>query len=71
MKFYGYLILQKLLDVIESTKSPTAEKNANIFAELVQVSDAKSLSLVMRREKRWQKSYEDFERTELSAYILT
>ena len=47
IKFIGHLRLQKLYDVLTSD-SPDAEKNANIFAELVQLLDDRSLSLVMR-----------------------
>ena len=52
VKFLGYLRLQKLFDVAikkeGETDAPSADKNANVFAELVQCLDDRSLSLVIR-----------------------
>lgn len=49
VKFLGYLRLQKLLPVLECQDGAVnADKNADLFAELVQVLDDKSLNLVMR-----------------------
>lgn len=47
VKFKAHLRLQKLLKVIESTEEDR-EKNALVFAELVQYLDDKSLSLIIR-----------------------
>ena len=49
VKFLGHLRLRKLLDVIEKDGYPDAEKNAEVFAELVQLLDDRSLvACVMR-----------------------
>ena len=50
VKFLGYLRLQKLHDVLTAS-TPDAEKNAQIFAELIQFLDDRSLSLVIREAK--------------------
>ena len=50
VKFIGHLRLQKLHDVLTAT-TPDAEKNARVYAELVQLLDDTSLSLVMREAK--------------------
>ena len=50
VKFLGYLRIQKLLEVIESD-SPDAAKNAEVFAELVQCLDDRSLTLIIRDAK--------------------
>ena len=47
VKFLSYLRLRKLNDVVDST-SPDQSKNAEVYAELVQVLDDRSLSLIMR-----------------------
>ena len=47
VKFLGYLRTVKLHDVV-SAEAPNAEKNAQVFAELVQLLDDTSLSLIMR-----------------------
>lgn len=49
VKFIAHLRLQKLNILDED--NPDAEKNADVFAELVQVLDDKSLQLVMREAK--------------------
>ena len=46
-KFMGYLHILKLKETVES-KEPNAAKNADVYAELIQVLDDRSLSLVMR-----------------------
>ena len=53
-KAVGHLRLRKLLDVIEKDDNPDAEKNAEMFAELVRLLDDKSLSLISYN-KRWAK----------------
>ena len=50
VKFLGHLRLQKLLDELNK-ETPDVERNACIFAELVQVLDDKSLSLIIRDAK--------------------
>ena len=50
VKFLGYMRLQKLSEVITGIKTNDA-KNAEAFAELVQLLDDKSLSLVIRECK--------------------
>ena len=50
VKFLGYLRTVKLHDVV-SAEAPNAEKNAQVFAELVQLLDDTSLSLIMRDAK--------------------
>ena len=50
VKFLGYLRTVKLHDVVTADE-PTAEKNAQVFAELVQLLDDTSLSLVIRDAK--------------------
>ena len=64
VKFLGYLRLQNLLDVIEgeengaaddgsetSSNGTVGDKNACVFAEMVQLLDDKSLSLIIRDAK--------------------
>ena len=46
-KFMGYLHILKLKETVES-EEPNAAKNADVYAELIQVLDDRSLSLVMR-----------------------
>ena len=50
VKFLGYLRLRKLFDVIAATDATSVDvdKNAEVFAELVQCLDDRSLSLVIR-----------------------
>ena len=43
----GHLHILKLTETVES-EEPNAAKNANVYAELIQVLDDRSLSLVMR-----------------------
>ena len=50
VKFLGYLRTVKLHDVV-TADAPDAEKNAQVFAELVQLLDDTSLSLVIRDAK--------------------
>ena len=50
VKFIGYLRTLKLHEVVAAAQ-PDAEKNADIFAELVQLLDDTSLSLVIRDAK--------------------
>lgn len=50
IKFFAHLRLQKLSRVFEDAEV-NASKNADVFAELVQVLDDKSLSLVIRDAK--------------------
>ena len=47
-KILGYMKLKKLKDVLVSTNQPSAEKNEQAFAELIQFLDERSFSLVMR-----------------------
>ena len=49
-KFMGYLHILKLKETVES-EEPNAAKNADVYAELIQVLDDRSLSLVMRDAK--------------------
>ena len=54
IKFLGYLRLHKLYDVIlaeEEPKEGDVEKNIDVFAQLIQCLDDRSLSLVMRDAK--------------------
>ena len=55
VKFLGHLRLQKLYDVVVprdgESNAPDAEKNANVFAELVQCPDDRSLPLISREAK--------------------
>ena len=51
VKFLGYLRTIKLHDVVNAEDDPDAEKNAQVFAELVIVLDDTSLSLVIRDAK--------------------
>ena len=55
VKFLGHLRLQKLYDVVVprdgESNAPDAEKNANVFAELVQCLDDRSLALIIREAK--------------------
>ena len=46
----GYLHILKLKETVES-EEPNAAKNADVYAELIQVLDDRSLSLVMRDAK--------------------
>ena len=46
-KFMGYLHILKLKETVES-EEPNAAKNVDVYAELIQVLDDRSLSLVMR-----------------------
>ena len=46
-KFYGYLHTLKLKSELEKNP-PTADKNADIYAELIQLLDDRSLALIMR-----------------------
>ena len=52
VKFLAHLRIQKLLKVVQSRESERsdndAEENAEVFAELVQYLDDKSLSLIIR-----------------------
>ena len=50
LKFLGYLKLNKLIDVINND-NPDADKNADVFAELVQCLDDRSLTLIARDAK--------------------
>ena len=50
VKFLGHLRLQNLHDVLTAT-SPDTDENASVYAELVQLLDDTSLSLVMREAK--------------------
>ena len=50
VKFLGYLRTIKLHGVVNA-EAPDAEKNAQVFAELVIVLDDTSLSLVIRDAK--------------------
>ena len=47
VKFMGYLHIIKLKETVES-EEPNAAKNVDLYAELIQVLDDRSLSLVMR-----------------------
>ena len=51
VKFLGYLRTIKLHGVVNAEGDPDAEKNAQVFAELVIVLDDTSLSLVIRDAK--------------------
>ena len=48
VKFMAYLRLQKLVNVIMTTETPDEQQNAEVYAELVQLLDDRSLNLVMR-----------------------
>ncbi len=54
-KFWGYLRIQKLHDVIlcklVQEGDDFMERNATVFAELIQFLDDRSLSLIMREAK--------------------
>ncbi|KAK3876346.1 hypothetical protein Pcinc_018858 [Petrolisthes cinctipes] len=50
VKFMGHLRLQKLHEVLTAT-TPDPENNARVYAELVQLLDDTSLSLVIREAK--------------------
>lgn len=50
MKFLGYLRIQKLL-CQDDQKDIFMERNATVFAELIQSLDGRSLSLIMREAK--------------------
>ena len=50
IKFKGYLRIQKLLSVIESD-TPDADKNAEVFAELIECLDDRTLILIIRDAK--------------------
>ena len=49
-KFYGYLHTLKLKSELEKNP-PNADKNADIYAELIQLLDDRSLALIMRDAK--------------------
>ena len=52
IKFFAKLRIQRLIDVIESASTRVdSEKNKLVFAELVQLLDDKSLSLIIRDAK--------------------
>ena len=51
VKLMSYLRLRKLLHVVESEDVPDVNKNAEVFAELVQFLDDRSLSLIIRDAK--------------------
>ena len=51
VKFLGYMRRQKLYEVLTGTEAPDAAKNADAYAELVQVLDDRSLSLILRDAK--------------------
>ena len=51
VKFIAYLRTQKLHNVLDADDQVDANKNADLYAELVQVLDDRSLSLVMREAK--------------------
>ena len=48
VKFKGYLRIQKLHTVLETPAEGDSDKNAEIFAYMVQFLDDKSISLIMR-----------------------
>jgi len=48
VKFLGFMRLQKLHSVFVGNEPPSEEKNAEAFAELIQVIDDRSLSLIIR-----------------------
>ena len=50
VKFLGHIRIQKLHNVLDAT-TPDADKNARVYAELVQLLDDTSLSLVIRDAK--------------------
>jgi len=50
VKFLGHLRLRKLLDVV-TAEEPDVGKNAEVFAELVQCLDDRSISLIIRDAK--------------------
>lgn len=47
----GYLHILKLKKIIDGEDEPDAGKNADVYAELIQVLDDRSLALVMRDAK--------------------
>ena len=49
-KFIGYLHTLKLKSTVESA-TPEAAKNADVYTELIQILDDRSLSLMMREAK--------------------
>ena len=51
LKFFGYLKLQKGLNVVTSNGDPDVDKNADVFTELVQCLDDRSLTLIIRDAK--------------------
>ena len=51
VKFLGHVRRQKLLDVLTGTEAPDDAKNTDAYAELVQLLDDRSLSLVFRDAK--------------------
>ena len=72
VKFLGYLRLKKLSDTILTAVNPDAEdeviradaaKNADAFAELIQVLDDRSLSLYPGCCRRRTQGPSDFART--------
>ena len=51
-KFMGYLKIKKLKDIVTSTDDNVDEdKNEDVYSELIQLIDEKSLSLIMRDAK--------------------
>ena len=51
-KFMGYLKIKKLKDIVTSTEATVDEdKNEEVYAELIQLIDKKSLALIMRSAK--------------------
>ena len=52
MKFLGYLKIKKLKDIVVSTEENVdADKNEEVFAELIQLIDDRSFALIMRDAK--------------------
>ena len=51
VKFLGHMRRQKLLNVLTGTEAPDDAKNVDSYAELVQLLDDRSLSLVFRNAK--------------------
>ena len=49
-KFYGYLHTLKLKSELEQNE-PNADKNADTYAEVIQLLDDRSLALIMRDAK--------------------
>ena len=51
VKFLGQLRLRKLLSAVTDSADPTVDANAEVFAELGQLLDDRSLSLIIRDAK--------------------